>query len=238
MSRRAAHCVHSVTVPPARIAASRSSSGAACGSSNSAARPGSANHADSPVSHSDTSTPAATAVAATVNACEQRSGASGSGGDLDDEATGHAPQHKIVGVVTEIGFVSLLVAGFGALAGGLIYRRGSSLEGAFMTENSLQPPPWLNAPPVEPSPFEDTHDLRAGPDLHPALLGLLPYVGVWRGRGVGGYPTIEDFHFAQEIRISHDGRPFLRVRVACVADRGGRHADPAVVRVRSAGSGR
>ncbi len=43
------------------------------------------------------------------------------GGHLDDEVTSHAPQHKIVGVVTEIGFVSLLVAGFGALAGGLIY---------------------------------------------------------------------------------------------------------------------
>jgi len=78
-----------------------------------------------------------------------------------------------------------------------------------VTENPLQAPPWLNAPPVGPSPYEDTHDLRSGPDLHPALLGLLPYVGVWRGRGVGGYPTIEDFHYAQEIRISHDGRPFL-----------------------------
>jgi hypothetical protein len=78
-----------------------------------------------------------------------------------------------------------------------------------MTENSLQEPPWLNAPPVGESPFEDTHDLRSGPDLHHALLGLLPYVGVWRGRGVGGYPTVEDFHFAQEIRLSHDGRPFL-----------------------------
>lgn len=70
-------------------------------------------------------------------------------------------------------------------------------------------PPWLDAPPVEPYPFEETHDLRTGPDLHPALLGLLPYVGVWRGRGTGGYPTIDDFEFAQEVRFSHDGRPFL-----------------------------
>ncbi|HEX8629477.1 MAG TPA: FABP family protein [Catenuloplanes sp.] len=70
-------------------------------------------------------------------------------------------------------------------------------------------PPWLNAPPVGPYPFEDTHDLRSGPDLHPALLGLLPFVGLWRGRGRGGYPTIDDFDYAQEIRISHDGRPFL-----------------------------
>ena len=33
--------------------------------------------------------------------------------------------------------------------------------------------------------------------------------GLWRGRGKGGFPTIEDFDYAQEIRISHDGRPFL-----------------------------
>jgi hypothetical protein len=75
---------------------------------------------------------------------------------------------------------------------------------------SLTPPPWLNAPPVAEYPYQDTHDLRTGPDLHPALLGLLPFVGVWRGRGRGGYPTIEnDFDYAQEIRFSHDGRPFL-----------------------------
>jgi hypothetical protein len=70
-------------------------------------------------------------------------------------------------------------------------------------------PPWLDAPVPDPYPYEETHDLRAGPDLHPALLGLLPYVGVWRGRGGGEYPTIEPFEFAQEIRFSHDGRPFL-----------------------------
>jgi hypothetical protein len=75
--------------------------------------------------------------------------------------------------------------------------------------DSSMPPPWLNAPPVDPYPFEETHDLRTGPSLHPALSRLLPYVGLWRGRGRGGYPTIEDFDYAQEIRISHDGRPFL-----------------------------
>ena len=66
-------------------------------------------------------------------------------------------------------------------------------------ENPLQPPPWLNAPPVDPYPFEETFDLRHGPDLHPSLLGLLPYIGFWRGRGTGGYPTIEDFNYAQEM---------------------------------------
>ncbi|NBE81014.1 FABP family protein [Micromonospora rubida] len=76
------------------------------------------------------------------------------------------------------------------------------------SENPLQPP-WLNAPLVDPYPYEESHDLRVGPKLHPTLDGLLPYIGVWRGRGRGGYPTIEDFDYAQEIRISHDGRPFL-----------------------------
>jgi THAP4-like, heme-binding beta-barrel domain len=70
-------------------------------------------------------------------------------------------------------------------------------------------PPWLDAPVPDPYPYEETHDLRVGPDLHPALLGLLPFVGVWRGRGGGEYPTIESFEYAQEIRFSHDGRPFL-----------------------------
>ena len=67
-------------------------------------------------------------------------------------------------------------------------------------------PPWLDAPVPDPYPYEETHDLRVGPNLHPALLGLLPFVGVWRGRGGGEYPTIEPFEYAQEIRFSHDGR--------------------------------
>lgn len=62
---------------------------------------------------------------------------------------------------------------------------------------------------VEPYPYQDSHDPQTGPPLHPAVRGLLPYVGLWRGRGRGGYPTIEDFDYGQEIRISHDGRPFL-----------------------------
>jgi hypothetical protein len=78
------------------------------------------------------------------------------------------------------------------------------------SDNPLGPPPWLNAPPVDAYPYEETFDLREGPDLHHSLLGLLPFVGSWRGRGQGGYPGVEDFEFAQEIVISHDGRPFLK----------------------------
>src|SRR5262245_9084554 len=74
--RRPAHCVHTVTVPADRIAASRYCIGAAPSRSYDSERPGTPNHDASPVSHSDTDAPAATAVAATVNACEHLSGSS------------------------------------------------------------------------------------------------------------------------------------------------------------------
>ena len=74
---------------------------------------------------------------------------------------------------------------------------------------SVSQPPWVGQVPVGEYPYEETHDLRTGPDLHPALLGLLPLVGIWRGRGRGGYATIEDFDYGQEVRFSHDGRPVL-----------------------------
>jgi len=90
------------------------------------------------------------------------------------------------------------------------------------------PPPWAGLAPVEEYPFEETHDLRTGPDLHPSLLALLPLVGVWRGRGRGGYPTIgEDFDYAQEVRFSHDGRPFLSYESrAWIIDADGRAVRP------------
>lgn len=57
---------------------------------------------------------------------------------------------------------------------------------------------------------DDTANLRLGPELHDALLPLLPLVGVWRGEGEVVYPTIGGpFAFGQLITVSHDGRPFL-----------------------------
>lgn len=47
------------------------------------------------------------------------------------------------------------------------------------------------------------------PDLHPDLFPLAFLIGTWRGLGVGGYPTVESFRFAQEIEFRHDDRPFL-----------------------------
>ena len=47
------------------------------------------------------------------------------------------------------------------------------------------------------------------PRLHEALAPLAFLVGTWHGAGVGGYPTITDFRYEQEVAFSHDGRPFL-----------------------------
>lgn len=46
-------------------------------------------------------------------------------------------------------------------------------------------------------------------DLHPDCVPLAWMLGTWEGVGVGGYPTIEDFQFGQEIEFSHNGKPFL-----------------------------
>jgi hypothetical protein len=70
-------------------------------------------------------------------------------------------------------------------------------------------PSYWDAPDPGDYPYPDTHDLRVGPPLHKAVQRLLPFIGVWRGRGGGQYSTVEPFEFAQEIRISHDGRPFV-----------------------------
>jgi hypothetical protein len=88
-------------------------------------------------------------------------------------------------------------------------------------------PDFDHAEVAEPYPYRDSHDPREGPDPHPAVLGLLPFLGWWRGRGRGGYPTIDDFDYGQEIRMSHDGRPFLCYESrGWVLDPGGAPARP------------
>ncbi|MFD0901039.1 heme-binding beta-barrel domain-containing protein [Actinomadura sediminis] len=47
------------------------------------------------------------------------------------------------------------------------------------------------------------------PELHPDLEPLKFLLGTWEGAGVGGYPTIEEFNFGQEMSFAHNGKPFL-----------------------------
>ncbi|MEP6761244.1 MAG: FABP family protein [Sporichthyaceae bacterium] len=48
------------------------------------------------------------------------------------------------------------------------------------------------------------------PDLAPALVPVSWLLGTWRGLGVGGYPTIENFRFSQEVSFTEAaGKPFL-----------------------------
>ncbi|WP_067670123.1 FABP family protein [Nocardia miyunensis] len=56
---------------------------------------------------------------------------------------------------------------------------------------------------------EDTANLRQGPDLSSSMLALLPLVGVWRGEGEGNDPERGDYHFGQQIIVSHDGGDYL-----------------------------
>lgn len=46
-------------------------------------------------------------------------------------------------------------------------------------------------------------------DLHPRLVPLAWLLGNWHGNGKGDYPTIEAFHYEQDVIFAHDGRPFL-----------------------------
>ena len=46
-------------------------------------------------------------------------------------------------------------------------------------------------------------------DLAPQCAPVAWLLGTWRGEGVGGYPTIDDFRFEQELTFTQNGKPFL-----------------------------
>ncbi len=52
--------------------------------------------------------------------------------------------------------------------------------------------------------------MELNPDLPKELVPLAWLLGSWAGAGVGGYPTVEEFRFGQEVVFEHDTRPFLR----------------------------
>lgn len=50
-------------------------------------------------------------------------------------------------------------------------------------------------------------------DMPPQVVPVSWLLGTWRGVGVGGYPTVEEFRFGQELTFSElPGKPFVHHR--------------------------
>ena len=46
-------------------------------------------------------------------------------------------------------------------------------------------------------------------DLNPALAPVAFLLGTWHGEGEGQYPGIKPFRYREEVRFTHNGKPFL-----------------------------
>ena len=66
-------------------------------------------------------------------------------------------------------------------------------------------------------------------DLHPDCVPIAWLLGRWEGAGVGDYPTIEGFHFGQEITFEYvPGKAFLAYRSrSWILDQDGKLVRPA-----------
>jgi len=45
--------------------------------------------------------------------------------------------------------------------------------------------------------------------IHPDVEPLAFLLGTWRGRGTGGYPTVEPFTYDEELEFTQVGKPYL-----------------------------
>jgi hypothetical protein len=75
-------------------------------------------------------------------------------------------------------------------------------------------------------------------ELHAAVKPLAFLLGTWRGEGEGDYPTIKPFRYREEIRFSHNGKPFLIYSQRTEAMEGGQPMHAEAGYLRAVGEGR
>jgi hypothetical protein len=72
-----------------------------------------------------------------------------------------------------------------------------------------EPGAIIQGSPDQPEGTGSGSNGEAAAEPHPDIAPLSFLLGRWEGAGVGGYPTVENFRFGQEISFSHNGKPYL-----------------------------
>ena len=181
------------------------------------------NQVASPVSHIDTRTPAASAVAATVNAWEHRSGSSAPTVSFTTiccirqwwrvwwcHAQPCSPTARIAESPHALAACGAHRDRLGLVLHAVLtsaMHSSSSLASAWFVGYVVYRLFKTGPPSRRPAMSETTPPLPS--ELPEPVVPLSWLIGTWVGVGLGTYPTIEDFRFGQEVTFTNDGRPFL-----------------------------